>query len=54
MQAFLRDNEDYTRASVDVLPPEVRPVVGPDGWLRCLPHRHDTDGFFAARLERRR
>ena len=54
VQAFLDDNEDYTRASVDVLPPEVRPVVGPDGWLRCLPHRHDTDGFFAARLERRR
>ena len=24
-----------------------------DGFLRTLPHRHDTDGFFAARLERR-
>jgi len=54
VQAFLDYSEDYTRASVDVLPPEVRPVIGRDGWLRCLPHLHDTDGFFAARLERRR
>jgi 16S rRNA (cytosine967-C5)-methyltransferase len=23
-------------------------VVGPDGFLRTLPHRHGTDGFFAA------
>ena len=52
VKAFLDNSEGYTRASVDVLPPEVRPVVGRDGWLRCLPHRHDTDGFFAARLER--
>jgi 16S rRNA (cytosine967-C5)-methyltransferase len=25
----------------------------PDGFVRCLPHRHSTDGFTAIRLERR-
>ena len=34
-------------------PEEVRDLVGTDGYLRCWPHRHDADGFFAARLERR-
>jgi 16S rRNA (cytosine967-C5)-methyltransferase len=27
-------------------------VVGPDGLLRTWPHRHGTDGFFAAAWER--
>ena len=53
VQAFLDDTGDYVRAPAGALPPEVRTVVGPDGYMRCLPHRHDTDGFFAARLERR-
>jgi 16S rRNA (cytosine967-C5)-methyltransferase len=25
-------------------------AIGRDGWFRCLPHRHGTDSFFAARL----
>jgi len=25
-------------------------LVTPTGYLRTLPHRHDLDGFFAARL----
>jgi 16S rRNA (cytosine967-C5)-methyltransferase len=29
-------------------------VVGPDGFLRTFPHRHGTDGFFAAAWERGR
>jgi 16S rRNA (cytosine967-C5)-methyltransferase len=53
VQAFLDDNGDYVPTPATALAPEVRPVVGPDGFLRCLPHRHDTDGFFACRLERR-
>ena len=28
------------------------PVLDAEGSLRCLPHRHDTDGFYAARLVR--
>ncbi len=36
----------------DELPEVVRPLVGDDGFLRCLPHLHGTDGFFAARFER--
>ena len=27
-------------------------VIDAEGFLRCLPHRHDMDGFFAARMER--
>jgi 16S rRNA (cytosine967-C5)-methyltransferase len=30
------------------------PVLGPDGFMRTWPHRHDADAFFAARLRRRR
>jgi 16S rRNA (cytosine967-C5)-methyltransferase len=34
--------------------PAVDPaVLGPDGFLRAFPHRHGTDGFFAARWVRR-
>jgi 16S rRNA (cytosine967-C5)-methyltransferase len=32
--------------------PALAPLVGEDGFLRTFPHRHDADGFFAARLER--
>jgi 16S rRNA (cytosine967-C5)-methyltransferase len=33
------------------LPPEARPLAE-DGFLRTFPHRHNTDGFFAARLRK--
>ena len=33
-------------------PAAVAPLVGADGFLRSYPHRHGTDGFFAARFER--
>jgi len=52
VEAFLRRADDFAPISADRVPAEVRGVVGPDGVLRCLPHRHDTDGFFAVRLER--
>ena len=32
---------------------EVRELMDSDGFMRCLPQRHNTDGFFAARLEKR-
>jgi 16S rRNA (cytosine967-C5)-methyltransferase len=28
-------------------------VIGPDGFMRTWPHRHDADAFFAARIRRR-
>ena len=33
-------------------PKPIRPFVEADGFLRTWPHRHGTDGFFAARLTR--
>lgn len=35
------------------LPPTARALVSPDGMLRAWPHRHGTDGFFAAVLQRK-
>jgi 16S rRNA C967 or C1407 C5-methylase (RsmB/RsmF family) len=34
--------------------PPAAPPVAPDahGFVRCLPHRHGTDGFTAIRLRR--
>jgi 16S rRNA (cytosine967-C5)-methyltransferase len=44
--SFMEDSEtDHGAALHD--------VVGADGRLRTFPHRHGTDGFFAARLRRR-
>lgn len=36
------------------LPETARHLVGDDGFLRTYPHRDDTDGFFAARMTRKR
>jgi len=33
-------------------PPDFPLPVDTDGFLRCLPHRHGTDGFTAFRLVR--
>ncbi len=52
VQAFLDDTPGFRRTPRAELPPGLHPVCGADGALRCLPHRHDTDGFFAVRLER--
>jgi len=53
VESFLERSTDFVRAPEDGVPEPLRSLIGPDGFLRCLPHRHDTDGFFAARLERR-
>jgi 16S rRNA (cytosine967-C5)-methyltransferase len=48
MAAFLAERSDF---AVD--PPSAFPLpLDPDGVLRCLPHRHGTDGFAAIRLRR--
>lgn len=38
---------------LDLLPGGLRQAVDPEGWLQLWPHRHGTNGFFIARLERR-
>jgi 16S rRNA (cytosine967-C5)-methyltransferase len=53
VEAFLRQSPEFSVAPAGEAPREARPVVGEDGLLRCFPHLHDTDGFFAARLVRR-
>jgi len=53
VESFLSEARDFRRLAVDSVPEMTRSLVGPDGYLRCFPHLHDTDGFFAARLERR-
>ena len=47
--AFEAAHPGFARAA-----PEVDPAaLGPEGFLRTFPHRHGTDGFFAARWVRR-
>ena len=52
VRKFLQDSPAFALAERDAMPDEVRSVVDEEGFLRCLPHVHDADGFFAARLER--
>ncbi len=52
--AFLRQQPAFAVDDASaVLPPQARALVGSDGALRTLPHRHHLDGFFAVRLKRR-
>jgi 16S rRNA (cytosine967-C5)-methyltransferase len=48
--AFLRAHPDF----VVERPEGFAPPVDADGFLRCRPHRHGTDGFTAVRLRRAR
>lgn len=51
--AFLERHVDFTATETENVPAEVRSVVDSEGALRCLPHRDDADGFYAARMERK-
>jgi 16S rRNA (cytosine967-C5)-methyltransferase len=49
--AFLDTHPDFAlEAPGSALQPFCDPVT--EGILRAWPHRHDTDGFFVARLRR--
>ena len=52
VRSFLARSSEFRLVTPGEVAPELAPVAGEDGFLRCLPHVHDTDGFFAARLER--
>jgi 16S rRNA (cytosine967-C5)-methyltransferase len=51
VDAFLAREPAFRRTPEHALPPALQPLVE-GGALRTWPHRHDADGFFAARLER--
>lgn len=51
---FVAEHESFRILSRSELPAAVAPFVDERGFMRCLPQLHDTDGFFAARLERTR
>ncbi len=50
---FLRRSRDFAAVPRGALPEEVKAVADPVGFLQTFPHACDTDGFFAARFERR-
>lgn len=52
VEKLLRDVPGFRLVPRSELPEAVRPVAAETGLVTCLPHRDDTDGFFAARLER--
>lgn len=49
VQRFLTDHLDFSREPTNAVPPE---LLSPEGDLMVLPHQHDMDGAFAARLHR--
>ena len=53
VEAFLKSTPNFELSAPGEIPAEVRTVVDGNRALRCLPHHHDADGFYAARLERR-
>jgi 16S rRNA (cytosine967-C5)-methyltransferase len=52
IEAFLSESSAFRSVPREALPAVVQPLTDPGGVMRCLPHLHDTDGFYAVRLER--
>ncbi|MCZ7620541.1 MAG: 16S rRNA (cytosine(967)-C(5))-methyltransferase RsmB [Myxococcota bacterium] len=53
IDALLTRTPELRRTPGRALPPLLAPLLDDDGTLRTWPHRHDSDGFFAVRLEHR-
>jgi 16S rRNA (cytosine967-C5)-methyltransferase len=54
IEAFLADHQEFhLENAARLLPSGCEGLVDAQGCLRTLPHRHNMDGFFAARLKRR-
>jgi 16S rRNA (cytosine967-C5)-methyltransferase len=49
VKRFLADHPDFEREPTETVLPD---LLSPEGDLMVLPHRHGTDGAFAARLRR--
>jgi len=52
VESFLRESPQFALVSGSAAPAHLRELLDARGFLRCWPHRHDTDGFFAARFVR--
>ncbi len=52
IQAFLTTHPDFHVTPKEKLPISLQPLVDEKGFLHTYPHRHQCDGFFAARLEK--
>ena len=52
VNSFLSGHPGFRLVPKPELPAVLAPVLGDEGFLRCFPHLQDSDGFFAARLER--
>jgi len=50
---FLEERADFQREKLEERLGGHGDLIGRDGALRILPHRHDMDGFYAAALKRR-
>ena len=50
---FLESHSNFQLAEPKTLPPALASVLDERGLMRCQPHINDSDGFFAARLERK-
>jgi len=48
VESFLKENVDFTIAAIDI----AGELITGRGFLRTFPHRHHTDGFFAAVLKK--
>lgn len=52
VERFLAAHPSFQAAAPASLPPALTSVLDENGFMRCQPHINDSDGFFAARLER--
>ena len=50
IETFLKRHPDFSLENLANLYPNYRLLYTPKGYLKTLPHVHDLDGFFAARL----
>jgi len=54
IEAFLSEHKEFSLENASgLLPRGCEGLVDEKGCLRTLPHRHGTDGFFAARMRRK-
>ena len=51
---FLSQHKEYYLEDCrELVPGTLKADVDPEGWLRLFPHKHNTDGFFIARMRRK-
>tara|TARA_B100000029_G_scaffold507653_1_gene592784 strand:- start:887 stop:1186 length:300 start_codon:yes stop_codon:yes gene_type:complete len=54
VEAFLQRHENFQQVPLsEHIDPELARAIGDGNVLRVTPHRHNTDGFYAAVLQRR-